>query len=48
MSTFLGVGWDFPPYPGFPLKVQGKEGQSTPGGCNSFFAFLLRKKIPGI
>ena len=48
MSTFLGVGKDFLPSPGFPIKVQGKEGQSTPGGRNNFLTFLIRKEIPGI
>ena len=46
ISTFLGVGQDFPPSPGFPIKVQGKEGQSTPGGCNNFLTFLWRREIP--
>ena len=48
MSTSLGAGQDFPSSPGFPIKVQGKEGQSTHGGCNNFLIFLLRREIPGI
>ena len=38
----------FVPIPGFPIKVQGKEGQSTPCGCNKFLIFLLKNEIPGI
>ena len=36
MSKFLTVGLDFVPSPGFPIKVQEKGEQSTPGGCNDF------------
>ena len=42
MSEFLAVGQDFSPSPGFPIKVQGKEEQSTPGGCNNFVTFLVK------
>ena len=48
MSKFLAVGWDFLPCPGFPIKVQGKGEQSTPGGCNYFVTFLVRREMPGI
>ena len=37
----------FAPSPGLPIKVQEKEGQSTPGGCNNFLTFLLRRETPG-
>ena len=48
MSNFLAVGYDFPPYPGFPIKVQGKKGQSTTRGCNNFLTFLVRMEITGV
>ena len=43
VSKFLSVGQDFPPYSVFRIKVQGKLGQSTPGGCNIFFDILGKK-----
>ena len=48
VSKFLAVGYGFHPSPGFPIKVQGKGGQSTPGGCNNFLTFLVRREIPGV
>ena len=48
MSKFLAVGWDCSPSPGLPIKVQRKEEQSTPGGCNNFVTFLLKKEMPNI
>ena len=48
VSKFLAVGYGFHPSPGFPIKVQGKGGQSAPGGCNSFLTFLVRREIPGV
>ena len=48
MSIFLDVEQDFFTSPGLPIRVQGKEGQFTPGGCNNFFIFLLRREIPSI
>ena len=43
ISKFLAVAYDFPPSPGFP-----RGGQSTPGGCNIFLIFLVRREIPAI
>ena len=48
MSKFLTVDLDFLPSPGFPIKVQGKGKQSTPGGCNNFLTFLVRREVTGI
>ena len=48
MSKFLAVGYDFSPSPRLPIKVQGKGEQSTPGGCNNFVAFKVRREMPGI
>ena len=48
MSRFLAVGYDFSPSAGLPIKVQGKGEQSTPGGCNSFVTFLVRREMRGI
>ena len=48
MSRFLAVGYDFSPTPGFPIKVQGKGEQSTPGWCNNFVTFLVRREMPGV
>ena len=48
MSKFLAVGYDFSPSPGLTIKVQGKEDQSTPGGCSNFVTFLVRREKPGI
>ena len=49
ISKLLAVAYDFPPSPGFPIKVQGNGGgQSTPGGCNIFLIFLVKKGIPGV
>ena len=48
MSKFLVYGYDFSPSPGFPIKVQEKGEQSTPGGCNSFVTFLVRREISGV
>ena len=48
MSKFLAVGKDFFPSPGLPIKVQGKGEQSTPGGCNNFVTFLVRREMSGI
>ena len=46
MSKFFAVGTDFSPSPGLPIKVQGKGKQSTPGGCNNFVTFLVRREMP--
>ena len=46
MSKFLAAGYDFSPSPGLPIKVQGKGEQSTPGGCNNFVTFLVRREMP--
>ena len=46
MSKFLAVGQDFYPSTGFPIKVQGKGEQSTPGGWNNFLTFLVRREMP--
>ena len=48
MSKFLAVGHDFSQSTGLPVKVQGKGEQSTPGGCNNFVTFLVRREMPGI
>ena len=48
ISNFLAVGKDFSPSPGIPIKVQGKGEQSTPGGCNNFVTFLVKREMPGI
>ena len=37
VSKFLAVGQDFPPSPGFPIKVRRRGEQSTPGRCNNFY-----------
>ena len=44
MSKSLAIGYDFSSSPGFPIKVLGKGGQSTPGGCNSFVTLLVRRE----
>ena len=48
MSKFLAVRQDFSPSPEFPTKVQEKEEQFTPGGCNNFVIFLVRTEMSGI
>ena len=52
MSEFLAVGYDFAPFPGFPIKVQGKGGQSTTGVWNKATSkertFKVRRDIPGV
>ena len=48
MSKFLVVGQDFSPLPGLLIKVQRKGEQPTPGGCNNFVTFLVRREMPGI
>ena len=45
MNNFLAGGWDFSPSPGFPTKVRGKGEQSTPGGCNDFVTFLVKREM---
>ena len=49
ISKVLAVGWDSHPSPEFPIKVQGKEGQSRPGGGKKAASregtFLLRRGI---
>ena len=47
-NYIFGCWVGFPPSPGFPIKVQDKEGQSASGVCNNFLTFLLRREIPGI
>ena len=42
VNTFLGAEYDFSPSQGISIKVMGKEGESTPGGCNNILTFLLR------
>ena len=42
----FGCWVGFPPHPqGFPLKVQWKGEQSTPGGCNNFLTLSVRREI---
>ena len=48
MSKFLAFGEDFFLSPGLPIKIQGKGKQSTPGGCNNFLIFLVRREMPDI
>ena len=48
MSKYLAAGYGFSSSPGLLLKVQGKGRQSTPGGCNNFMTFLIRREMPGI
>ena len=44
MSKFLAIAQDFSSCPGFPIKSLGKGQQSTPGGCNNFVTFLVRRE----
>ena len=48
MSKFLAVGGNFFPSPGFPIKFQGKGGQSTPCECNNFVTILVRREMPDV
>ena len=48
MSKFLAVRKGFFLFPGFPIKVQGKGEQSTPGGSNIFVTLLVRRQMSGI
>ena len=52
MRKFLAVRYDSLPSPGFPIRVQRKGEQSTPGGCNKATSkegtFLIRGEIPGV
>ena len=48
MSKFLAVGHDFSPSAGLLIKVQGNVEQTTPGGCNNFVIFLVRREMRDI
>ena len=48
MSKFLAVGGNFFLSPGFPIKFQGKGGQSTPFECNNFVTILVRREMPDV
>lgn len=49
---FLPNGWDSPPSSRFPIKVQEKGGQSTPGAIKRAVSkevtFLVRRGMHGV
>ena len=49
---FLAIGYDSPPSPGFPIKIQEKGRQSTPGRSNKTTSkegrFLVRREISSV